>query len=106
VTGLNPDDAENTYGSISAISDSYGAFGWWGVVLVALFAVPAVVIIYESMFDISRPWGTVALGLLCTVGWGMSMGAMAGLAIRTPVELLFLSYLIGGIVRMIPSKGD
>ena len=34
------------------------------------------------------------------------MGAMAGLAIRTPVELLFLSYLIGGIVRMIPSKGD
>jgi hypothetical protein len=106
VAGTNSDEAENTYGSFTAISDSYGAFGLWGVIIVAMFGYPAVIIIYESIFDIRRPWGTVAMGTLCSVGWGMNVGGLSGMAIRTPIEIILLSYMIGGIIRMIPSKGD
>ena len=105
VAGIGSDE-QNLYPSYSAISDSYGAYGWWGVALEAMVGFPLLFIIYESIFDMSRPWGTVALGLLCSRGWGMSLGGLAGMSIRTPIEILLLSYLIGIVVRMIPSKGD
>jgi hypothetical protein len=71
-----------------------------------LFAFPAIFIIYESMFDMRRPWGIVAMGILVSTGVGASMGNLAGLALRTPIEILLVSYLVVGIVRMIPNKGD
>jgi hypothetical protein len=106
VSGVITDEMENTYPSFSAISDSYGAFEWWGVILVAMFLFPAVIIIYESIFDIRRPWGIVALGVLFTSGRETGIGGLLGVAIRAPIQLLLLSYLIGGIVRMIPMRGD
>jgi hypothetical protein len=105
VAGIGSDE-QNLYPSYSAISDSYGAYGWWGVALAAMVGFPLLFIIYESIFDMSRPWGTVALGVLCSRGWGMSIGGLSGMAIRTPIEIILLSYLLGGIVRMIPSRGD
>jgi hypothetical protein len=106
VAGTNPDDVESTYGSFTAISDSYGAFGWWGVALMGMFIFPALLIIYDSIFDMRRPWGTVAMCPRCSVGWGMNVGGLMGMAIRTPIQILLLSYLLAGIVRMIPIKGD
>ena len=105
VAGVGSDET-NLYPSYSAISDSYGAYGWWGVALAAMVGFPLLFIIYESIFDMSRPWGTVALGLLCSKSWGMSIGGLAAMATRTPIELLILSYMIGIVVRVIPSKGD
>jgi hypothetical protein len=106
LTGVTSDEIDNGYASFSAISDSYGAFGWWGVIMFGLFAFPAIFIIYESMFDMRRPWGIVAMGILVSTGVGASMGNLAGLALRTPIEILLVSYLVVGIVRMIPNKGD
>ncbi len=106
VTGVTSDDIENGYVSYSAISDSYGAFGWWGVVIFGLLAFPLIFIMYESMFDMSRPWGIIAMGLLVSKGVGSSMGGLVELVTRTPLEILFLSYLVVGIVRMIPGKAD
>ncbi len=35
-----------------------------------------------------------------------TLGSLAALAFRTPIELLLLSLLLGTIVRVIPSRGD
>jgi len=106
VTGINPDDVENGDFVLTAISDSYGAFGWLGVIVVGLIAFPTVFIIYESMFDIRRPWGIVATGAFCFQFSQISMGGMVGLAIRAPLSILLLSYVMGMLVRMIPVRGD
>ena len=105
VSGMNGDVA-NSYSMVTAISDSYGAFEWLGVVLVPLIVFPAAYILYESLFDITRPWGTVALGVLCSTCYQASMGQMVGIMLRIPVEIVLLSYLTGWIIRMIPSRGD
>lgn len=105
VTGINSDEVENGEFMITAVSDSYGAFGWWGVVIVPLVVFPATFIIYESVFDISRPWGIVAMGAFCFPFSEVNMGGLINLAIRTPISLVFLSYVVGVIIRMIPVKG-
>ena len=106
VTGVNPDDVENGEFLITAISDSYGAFGWLGVTVISLIVIPAILIFYESMFDIRRPWGIVAAGGFCFVFREADLGKLLGLILRAPIGILLLSYVVGGIVRMIPIKGD
>lgn len=106
VTGVNPDEVENGEFLITAISDSYGAFGWLGVTVISLLVIPAVLILYESMFDIKRPWGIVAAGGFCFVFREADMGKLLGLIVRVPIAILLLSYIVGGIVSMIPVKGD
>jgi hypothetical protein len=106
VTGVNSDEVENGETVITAISDSYGAFSWLGVIVTALLVFPAVFILYESMFDIRRPWGIVATGGLCFQFAQVSLGGLVSLAIRVPIAILLLSYLMGVIVRMIPIRGD
>jgi hypothetical protein len=88
------------------ISDSYGAFGWLGVTVVSLLVIPAILILYESMFDIRRPWGIVAAGGFCFGFRETDMGKLLELVLRVPIAILLLSYIVGGIVRMIPVKGD
>ena len=106
VTGVNSDEVENGEFLITAVSDSFGAFGWWGVVLVPMFAFPFTFILYESMFDIGRPWGIVAMGAFCFPFAEINMGGLIALTFRTPISIVFLSYIVGGIIRMVPVKGD
>jgi hypothetical protein len=106
VTGINPDNVENGEFLITAISDSYGAFGFLGVMIMSLFAFPAVFIIYESVFDIRKPWGIVATGGFCFYFAQVNVGGFIGLTLRTPIMIVLLSYLVGIAVRMIPVKGD
>ena len=106
VTGVNADEVENGEFLITAISDSYGAFGWLGVIVVALFAFPSAFILYESMFDMRQPWGIVAAGAFCFQFSQVNLGALLGLAVRAPLAILLMSYVIGMIVRMIPVQGD
>ena len=58
------------------------------------------------MFDIRRPWGIVAAGGFCFVFREADLGKLLGLILRAPIGILLLSYVVGGIVRMIPIKGD
>ena len=90
---------------ITAVSDSFGAFGWIGVVVVGMIAFPASFIIYESMFDIRRPWGIVAIGGFCLTFSQVNMGGLFNSSIRTPIAIVLLSYLVGIILRMIPVQG-
>ncbi|MGA2050323.1 MAG: hypothetical protein ABSG96_21690 [Terracidiphilus sp.] len=106
VTGVNGDEVENGEFLITAIGDSYGAFGFFGVMVVGLLVFPTVFILYESMFDIRRPWGMVAAGAFCFQFAEVNMGGLLGLTLRAPIAILMLSYVMGGIVRMIPVKGD
>lgn len=106
VTGINGDEVENGEFLITAVSDSYGAFGWLGVIVVSLFAFPTIFILYESMFDMRKPWGTVATCAFCFQFSQVSMGGLMTLAIRAPLAILLMSYFVGIVVRMIPVKGD
>jgi hypothetical protein len=106
VTGLNSDDVTDAEIVLTAISDSYGAFAWMGVIVTGLLAFPAVFIVYESMFDIRRPWGIVAAGGLCVGFAQVSLGGLIGTLFRTPAAILLLSYAVGIVIRMIPVKGD
>ena len=106
VTGINGDEIENGEFVLTAISDSFGAFGWLGVVIVGLIGFPTVFIVYESMFDIHKPWGIVATGAFCFSFAEVSMGGMLGLLIRAPASIVILSYAVGVVIRMIPVKGD
>jgi len=106
VTGINADEVENGEFLITAVSDSYGAFGWLGVIVVSLFAFPSAFILYESMFDMRQPWGIVAAGAFCFQFSQANLGTLMGLAVRAPLAILLMSYFIGVIVRMIPVQGD
>ena len=105
VTGVNPDNVENEEVMITSISDSYGAFGWLGVVVVGGVVYPFCFILYDSLFDMKKPWGVVALSGFVYNIWGASMGSMLQIVTRTPITLIAVSYLVGGLVSMIPVKG-
>jgi len=107
VAGTISDEDPITQIEFSAVADSYGGFGWWGVVLFPLFGFPLVYIINESMFgDISQPWSTVALGTSFLLFGGMNMGRLAQLVLRDPIFILLLSYLVVGITKMVYTKGS
>lgn len=106
VTGVNPDDVENGEFLITAVSDSFGAFGWLGVIFVGLIGFPTVFVVYESIFDMRKPWGIVATGAFCYQFAQVNLGSLLGLTLRAPISILLLSYVIGTVVRMIPVKGD
>jgi hypothetical protein len=100
------DNPNQLFPTFSAVADSYGAFGWLGVVLVPLFLLPMAFIVYESIFDFSRPWGTVALGILLLSFTETSLTGLLILILRTPLYLVLLSYLVVGLVKMVPIRGE
>jgi hypothetical protein len=96
-----------TYTTITTIADSYGSFSWLGVIVFAFFALPAVFVVYESMFDMQKPWGTVAtLYLLLGLTEGSMGQFMVNGMIKDPLYVLVLSWGADWIVRMIPATGD
>jgi len=106
VIGMSSDAETNSYPQESAVGDSYGAFGWAGVILFPLFCFPCVFIVYESIFNIDRPWGIVAFGS-CLLTFGeLMVGRFVPLVVRTPIYLIALSYVIGTVANMIPVRGD
>ncbi len=106
VTGVNPDNIENGEVMITAISDSYGAFGWLGVVVVGGLVFPGCFVLYESLFDLKKPWGVVALSSFAYAFNEVNMGGMIQILTRTPLALVALSYVVGGLVSMVPVRGD
>jgi hypothetical protein len=105
--GQESDAFETTHSTITPVSDSYGAFGWIGVVLFAFLGIPAIFVVYESMFDIRRPWGTVvAAGFLGALTEG-SMGIkLTDILIKGPIYILIISWVAAWCVKMIPATGD
>ena len=106
--GQESDIIETTsFSAITPVADSFGSFGWLGVVLFPFLVMPAIFVVYESMFDASRPWGTVATVLL---GFGIAAGSMGGniaeTLIKNPIYILVLSAGAAWVIRMIPATGD
>jgi hypothetical protein len=105
--GQESDLVESTASTITPIADSYGSFSWIGVVLFPLLVVPAIFVIYESIFDVGRPWGTVATMMLALGIWVGSMGSQIGDAmIRTPIYILIISRCAAWLVGTIPKNAD
>lgn len=100
-------EGATTFTTITTIADSYGSFGWLGVIVFAFFGLPAVFVVYESMFDMQKPWGTVAtLYLLLGLTEGSMGQIMVNGIIKDPLYVLVLSWVAAWIVRMIPTTGD
>jgi hypothetical protein len=106
VTGLNGDNIENSSIVLSCIGDSFGSFGWMGVVLYPILIFPLLFLIVDNIFDIRQPWGTVAVGIFLGKFPEATAGTDIMLMIRIPILILLLSYLMAGIMRMIPMRGD
>jgi hypothetical protein len=105
--GQEPDELETTHTTITPIADSFGAFSWLGVVVFPFFVIPAIFVVYESFFDISRPWGSVAaVQLIFTMVAGSMGDNIIGVLIKTPVYIVGLSWGVMWLVRMIPATGD
>lgn len=105
IVGYGGEAEVESYWNFTSVSDSFGAFGWAGVVLFPLIMLPAIFIVYESMFDMARPWGTVALGLGVLHIWGTPMVGMLNVLIKDPLAILFLSWLVVGITRPLTAYG-
>jgi len=91
--------------AFTSVSDSYGAFGWMGVVLFPMLILPMIFIVYDSMFDMSRPWGTVALGIGVLGIWDKRMIDFIILLVKAPLSLWFLSLLTVAIARFMAGSG-
>jgi hypothetical protein len=104
--GQESDEFETTYSTVSSIADSYGAFSWAGVVLFPLLALPVLFVVYESVFDISRPWGTVAAMAIVFGPQGTMGQSIAETMIRTPIYIIAISWCAAWSIRMIPTAGD
>ncbi|MGB7352985.1 MAG: hypothetical protein WBD06_04755 [Acidobacteriaceae bacterium] len=90
----------------SVVADSYGAFGWPGVFLAAFVGFPAVFVLCESMFDIRRPWGTVAFGMIAFMFGELNLDRFVIVLIRYPFYIVAFSYLVVWIVSIIPTRRD
>lgn len=105
--GQESDSFETTNSTITPISDSFGAFSWAGVVVFPFLVWPALFVVYESIFDMRRPWGTVATALLL---FGLTEGSMGSSLtesmIKNPAYVLILSWGATWIIKMIPVVGD
>ena len=100
--GQESDEFETTNSTVTSIADSYGAFSWIGVVMFASLIPWVICVIYESIFDISRPWGTVATVVLA-LSWGGPMGGQISEAmIKNPAYILIISWFAAWAIRMIP----
>jgi hypothetical protein len=95
-----------TQPAFSVISDSFGAFGWPGVVLFGLLGFPAVFVLYDNMFEPGTIWGIVALGVAAPLFWETNVDRFLILLIRNPIYLLSFSYLTYFALSMIPVRGD
>jgi hypothetical protein len=61
--------------------------------------------LYESLFDLKKPWGVVALGTFVSAFTEISMGGLVQIFTRTPLILIASSYIVGILMSFIPVKG-
>jgi hypothetical protein len=106
VSGLSGDARDVTYPQISAVGDSYGAFGWFGVILFPFFAFPLFFSVYESLFDFTRPWGTVAFGIGFITFGELMLERYIPLLIRDPLIIVGFSYFFSWIIGLVPTRAD
>lgn len=107
VGGLQSSYNPGSFITTSIIADAWGGFGWPGVIVVPLLLVPWLLVEYDSMFDMSRPWGTVAVVTLATRFAVGSVGALLlAFLIMMPLYILLISWFTGWITRSIPFVGD
>jgi hypothetical protein len=107
VAGVTGDLVIHSEPNFSMVGDSFGAFAWLGVVVVPLIVLPLTWRLYESMFDISRPWGTIALASCVMLMPEGGVGRLVAiLMLRLPIYLLVASWSVGIITRLIPTRGD
>lgn len=104
VIGIESDSATNW--DFTSVSDAFGAFSWFGVVLVPILLLPAIFVVYDSMFDVATPWGTVALGMGVLHIWGIPISGLMQILIKDPVSLWLLSVLVTGITRFVAIPGE
>jgi hypothetical protein len=103
--GQESDWAETTNSTVTPISDSYGAFGFVGVAAFAFLVVPFVFIVFESVFDMRRPWGTVGAALFLFEFTEGAMGYRIS-DLKEPVYIVIISICMAWLVKMIPATGD
>ncbi len=106
VSGMNPDSVENGEVAESPIAESYGCFGWVGVALFGFFVFPLLFVVCESVFDVSRPWGTVAMGMLLPTFAEGGVGTYIVKIVKIPIYIILISYVLGGIARIFPYRRD
>ncbi|HUA97006.1 MAG TPA: hypothetical protein VMA34_01610 [Terracidiphilus sp.] len=106
VTGMNPDAETNNENVFSPIGDAFGGFGFLGVAAFGFCVLPLMFVILESIFDMGKPWGTVAIGMLLPLFGEGSAGSYIVNIYRIPIYLILLSLVVGGIARMFPTRGD
>jgi hypothetical protein len=107
VAGVTGDLATHSDPNFSMVSDSFGAFSWIGAVIVPLIVLPLTFRLWESMFDISRPWGTVALTSCVMLMPEGGVGRLVGtILIRLPVFLFLASWIIGIATSVIPTQAE
>jgi hypothetical protein len=107
VSGVTGDLSTHAEPAFSMVSDSFGAFSWLGVVVIPLIVLPLTFCLYESMFDMSRPWGTVALvSCIILMPEGGVGRLVATMLIRLPIYLFLASRSVGLITSLIPIRGD
>jgi hypothetical protein len=105
--GMESDVFETTNSAITPISDSYGAFSWIGVMVFPFLVMPVIFVVYESMFKMQTPWGTVATALLLFSLTEGSMGQKLTVSlIKDPAYVLILSWCAAWAVKLIPVTGD
>jgi hypothetical protein len=106
ISGMSEDAQGLTAPAISAVGDSFGAFGWPGVILFPFLCFPLFFDVFESIFDFSRPWGTVAFGM-CFVYFGeMMVNRYLPLLIRNPLLIIGFSYLLTAVLELVPVRSD
>ena len=92
--------------AFTSVSDAFGALGWLGVVLFPLFVLPALFVVYDTMFDMTRPWGTVALAGAAVSIAGAQISQTLMLMIKEPIYFWVLSVLTVGMGRFLVGSGE
>lgn len=107
ISGLQSSYVGNSWVAMSTIPDAFGAFGWVSLILVPLLLVPATYVLYDSMFDMTQPWGTVTTVSLVFVTIASSVGQLVvSSLIEIPMYTLLVSWFFGWITRQVPMFGD
>jgi hypothetical protein len=106
VAGLNPDEISDTKSALSAISDSFAAFGIPGVIILGAFIVPAFFAVYRSVFDLRTVWGTVGLGLTMPAFGEWRTGQFLIYAVYLPIYLIGLSWILNAVAQLVPTRGE
>lgn len=107
VGGLQSSYMASTYITTSLIADTWGGFGWAGVVAVPLVLLPWVFVLYDSMFEMSRPWGTViTLQVAMRIALSGIGQLLMGFLLIMPISILLVSWFTGWVARFIPLSGD